>query len=75
VTLDELKTLMDGDRVTLTVGKREHAPGKVWASDDKCVEIHWPDGTSSLIWFSHCADGRDTRHLCIERDTKGRKRT
>ncbi len=70
MTLAELETLKDGDRVRFTGGiARDHKPGKVWASDDKCVEVHWPDGTSTLIWFAHCKDGRDARHAFLKRVT------
>jgi hypothetical protein len=64
MTIAELKALTGGDRVRFADDKR---PGRVHAADPRCVEIHWPDGTSTLIWFAHCADGRDARFAFLRR--------
>jgi len=77
VTLKELKTLCEGDPVHFAsdVDRPGARPGKVWMSDDRCVEIHWPDGTSTLIWFSHCADGRDARFAFLKSPSTQKRAT
>jgi hypothetical protein len=68
VTTDQLKQLAPRDRVVWLHGGTEFR-GQVHAADGDCVEIFWHDGTSSLIWFAHCGDGRDTRHQNLFRRT------
>lgn len=65
MTLAELKGLAAGERVRFA--EDGHRPGRVHAADGRCVEIHWPDGTSTLIWFAHCDDGRDARFAFLQR--------
>lgn len=63
MTLTELKKLGRGDRVEFTRDGAVSAKGAVNAADALCLEIFWADGTSSVIWFAHCSDGRDPRYL------------
>lgn len=68
MTLDALRQLLPGDRLmcrAVTPDGDKVAIGKVNAIDARCVEIWWRDGTSSLIWFRHAEDGRDTRHQIL----------
>lgn len=64
MTLTELKALRPRDRVVVNVPGGA-AIGRVNAADELCVEVFWNDGTSSLIWFAHCLDGRDPRHTLL----------
>lgn len=68
MTLAELRTLPRGARVRFTGGidRPEPALGYVVAAGERCLDIHWPDGTSTLIWFAHCEDGRDARFAFLK---------
>jgi endonuclease V-like protein UPF0215 family len=66
MTQAELQHLSVGDRVRF---RGQSEAGVVHAIDDRAIEIHWPDATSTLIWFSHAADGRDMRHVFLNKVT------
>jgi hypothetical protein len=67
VTINELKALRRGDRVVYASGSYPAVEGAVNAIDERSVELFWYDGTSSLLWFAHCEDGRDPRHEHLTR--------
>jgi hypothetical protein len=75
VTLEELKALKVGEKVRIEGRSFPPLAGAVWAIDEACVEIHWHNLTSSLIWFANVASGMDHTAEWISRGKPGRRKS
>lgn len=67
MTLAELKALGPGQMVLFDADGLPPLVGRVNAIDPRAVEFFWDDGTSTVLWFRHCEQLRDTRFANIRR--------